>query len=261
MLKRINKNNDVVLDYIGNNYNRCLYLYLDYLQYGFSNPNVLMWSQEFDGKVVALVLLYYTGMHIFTRDYNCNYKEIANLVKEKKPSIVCSEKIVISNLEPFLGEYLPEYGFVREMDCIDNKFYSNDVINASVDDFPEIAKLICSDYEFGAIYNVDDLANQLRERNESGYCRNYIIKKDNKIVSHVATGAECDSFAIISYVITDSDFRGQGYALKTVGTLCNDLLNENKKVFLINYTSESTALYTKLGFKESCQCGKLFINK
>ena len=35
---------------------------------------------------------------------------------------------------------------------------------------------------------------------------------------------------------------------------------ENKDVFLINYSTESTALYDKLGFEQCCEWGKIFLD-
>ena len=45
---------------------------------------------------------------------------------------------------------------------------------------------------------------------------------------------------------------------RAVETVIN-LLDEGKKVYLINYTDESTGLYDKLGFEVSCEIGKLYL--
>ena len=113
----------------------------------------------------------------------------------------------------------------------------------------------------GRSYSYKSLYNQLKERNDSNFSRNYVIKDGNNIVSHAATGAEIDNAAILTYVITAPKSRGNGYATKVVGKLCYDLINEGKKIYLINYTDESTALYTKLGFKQVATIGKLVLKK
>ena len=51
-----------------------------------------------------------------------------------------------------------------------------------------------------------------------------------------------------------------GLATKLCAKLCSDLQRENKEIFLINYTKESTKLYDKLGFDISCEWAKLYIN-
>ena len=58
-----------ILSYIGKEYGKCLYLYVDLMKYGFDNPNVRLWLQKnAEGRNTALVLQYYTGMHVFSRD-------------------------------------------------------------------------------------------------------------------------------------------------------------------------------------------------
>ena len=60
--------------------------------------------------------------------------------------------------------------------------------------------------------------------------------------------------------MTDEIYRGKGLATKVCSKLCNDLIDEGKKIYLINYTNESTGLYDKLGFKVLCDWGKLYKN-
>ena len=70
--------------------------------------------------------------------------------------------------------------------------------------------------------------------------------------------AEIDEIAVLSNVITNPSYRGKGLATIVCSKLCNDLIDEGKKVYLINYTEESTGLYDKLGFEISCEIGKLY---
>ena len=51
-----------------------------------------------------------------------------------------------------------------------------------------------------------------------------------------------------------------GFATNICTKLCKDLQKENKEVFLINYSSESTSLYTKIGFDICCEWGKLYLD-
>ena len=44
MFKRVNQENvKLIKEYIGNDYDKCLYLYLDFLKYGLDNDNLKFW--------------------------------------------------------------------------------------------------------------------------------------------------------------------------------------------------------------------------
>ena len=65
---------------------------------------------------------------------------------------------------------------------------------------------------------------------------------------------------MLAYVITDPEYRGKGLARKVCEKVCKDVIDEGKKVYLINYSKESTALYDKIGFKICAEWAKMFIN-
>lgn len=260
MLKKIKNENNDILDYIGQDYGKCLYLYLDYLKYGVDNKNVKVWLQyDKNNCIDAVILMYYNGMHIYSKLKNCDYEEIRTLIFEQKPSIICSEKEIIQNLEKITG-YNVKYGWVKELYNTNQILDQKEVNIAEKEkDFDEIARLLATDFGLTSIQDIKSLSNQIKERNKEKYSRNYYICMDNKIVSHVATGAENKEISIITSVITDEKYRRRGLASKCMKKICYDLIKEGKKVYLINYTEASTALYEKLGFKVLCEYGKLYL--
>lgn len=263
IIKCSNSDEKYVEKYINNDYYKCLYLYLDFEKYKCTNPNVITWIQKENDNITAIILLYYTGMHVFSQKHDYNILEIIDLIKEYKPTMICGEKVTISDIFKNLenDKYQIETGWVRGLSDIKN---ANDdcIQKANEDDFAQIAKLLYNDDDLGCSYKLDELRKQMIERNKEGYVRNYIIKdvNTNKVISHAGTGAENSKVAMLSYVITDPDYRGNGYAKRLCGKVCEDLIKEGKEVFLINYSTESTALYDKIGFTERCEWGKIFLN-
>ena len=246
-----------IQDYIGDQYYRCLYLYLDLIKYGCESPNIKLWLQKDNDNIQSVILKYYTGMHVFSKEYNINLDEVKELIEYEKPSIVCGEPDTIDMLNN--GQYNSELGWIRKLEYIERS-KCEEIHNARKEDFISIAKLIYEDQGLGSSYRFEELANQLYERNIEKYARNYVIYDNNCVVSHAATGAENEKVAILSYVITDPKYRGKGLANKICSKLCYDLINEGKTVFLVNYTKESTALYEKLGFKICCEWEKLYLD-
>lgn len=253
---------DEIINYIGNDYNRCLYLYLDLEKYGLENKNVKVWVQrDVCSNISAVILQYYTGMHIFSKDYNYNTKELCYLINESNPSIICAEKKIIQDIfyEIKNDEYEIEFGWIRKLKKLHN--YGRDgVILATKEDFKKIAKLLYQDDDIGSSYNLDNLQKQMYERNKEGFVRNYVIKDGNEVICHAGTGAENKKVALLNYVITAPNYRKKGLAKKICSALCEDLIKSNKDVYLVNYSKESTDLYDKIGFEISCEWGKLFKN-
>ena len=259
MFKRVNQENvKLIKDYIGNDYDKCLYLYLDFLKYGLDNDNLKFWFDSKDDEINCVVLKYYSGMHVFSKNRNCDFDQIKELVLDEDPSVICAEKFLIEKLSEILKEkeYSTDYGWVR---VLSNHYEcENSCVELAVEDedFVEISKLIKND-PMGEFYDLDELISQIKERDDDNFGRNYIIKDDGKIISNASTNAELENIAVLSNVITDQEYRGKGLATKVCSRLCNDLIDEGKKVYLINYTEESTGLYDKLGFEISCEIGKL----
>ena len=260
------KNEQELIDvenYIGKEYHKCIYLYLDLKKYGIFNENIKTWIQyNENGEITAVILKYYTGLHIFSKEQNYNVEELKKLILQEKPTMICGEKIIISTLYNSFekSKYSIETGWVRKLSEIES-FDRSDVELASEDDFSGIAKLLYEDEDLGSSYEYEELRQQMIERNKEGFVRNYVIKDLNKsVISHAGTGAENDKVAMLSYVITDPKHRGKGYAKKLCCAVCEDLIKEGKNVFLINYSKESTALYDKIGFKICAEWGKMFLN-
>lgn len=260
MFKRVEKKDiQLIEEYIGTDYDKCLYLYLDFIKYGLDNENLRFWLDMEDDEIKCVILKYYSGMHVFSKNRDCDFDEIKKLIIAETPSVICAEKFLIETLSDILKEkeYATEYGWVRVL----SKHYeceNSDVELASEDnDFVEISKLIKNDH-MGEFYDLDELISQIKERDEDNFGRNYIIRDGDKIISNASTNAELENIAVLSNVITDKPYRGKGLATRVCSKLCNDLIDEGKKVYLINYTDESTGLYDKLGFEISCEIGKLF---
>lgn len=263
MIKKCQINDyEKIIEYIDDSFYKCLYLYLDIKKYGFDNSNIKTYFQMKDEKIKALILTYYKSMHVFSKDNSIEYNELLDFINEVKPTMICGEKSIIEKIKKFeIGKkYSEEYGFVRSIkDIIYNKKMTIEL--AKKDDFQYITQLLMSDRGLSGSFGYDELHNQLIERFEQGFCRNYIYKSDGKIVGHVCSGAEDDKCVVLTDLIVDKDYRGRGIGEKICLDFCKLMIDEGKEVFLINYTDQSGNLYEKVGIKKRCEWGKLYIEK
>ena len=250
-----------LLTYFEQDLKNCLYSYIDLKKFGIANPNLTVYFDESEG-ICCTALKYYEGLQLFDADGKIAAKKTAKLIKDLNSHIVSSTIDVIEKLYPLLKDtYEMEQGYVTEMLSMPECEISEEVRQAEIGEYDEIAKLICSDEGVGGHYEPDELKTQLLTRLGEGMGRNYILKRDGKIIHHAATYAELDNLAVISGVITREDWRGKGVGTLAVRKLCHDLLQEGKKPCLFYYTKQAEGFYKKIGFEEGTGWAKLVLKK
>lgn len=72
-----------ILSYIGNEYYKCLYLYIDMQQYGCSSEFTKTWIQEDNGEITAVMLAYHSAMHVYSKQQNFDVQELTEFLMEK----------------------------------------------------------------------------------------------------------------------------------------------------------------------------------
>lgn len=86
-----------------------------------------------------------------------------------------------------------------------------------------------------------------RKRRNLARCKGII--SEGNLLSSVVTAAETGTSALISAVACDKNTRGQGLGKKTVMSMVNELVSENKKVFVIALNESAQGFYEHLGFE------------
>lgn len=251
-----------VVHYIGNEYYKCLYLYIDMLQYGCSSEYTKIWLQEDHGEITAVMLAYHSAMHVYSKQLNFDVQELTEFLIEKTPSIICASAELIKLLEPQMSSngFISEFGHIGKFVHCEPSSASFDIRLANKEDIKEIAKLLYDDDDIGSSYTMQDLIKQIEERLESGFVRSYVIKDGNHVVAHLGTGAEVDKLCTICYVITEPKYRGRGLSSSLFSYACNKLSSEGKEIFSVYYPENSRRLHHKMGFVDCCDFGKLYRN-
>jgi GNAT superfamily N-acetyltransferase len=247
-----------IITYIGNDYARCLYLYIDLCVYGYDNPNITTYTDiSENGDILAVVLIYYTGMHIYSRDYQyCSYS-IKDIINKYRPTMICGIDTIIVQLENMLDSYIATYGKVGMIGKLNN-YEKDEVTVLKEKHLCKVADLLIKDEGLGGHYESQLLAKQLVERYKSSMGRHYAILSDfGEIISHAATFAEYKNIAVTSAVITSPRYRRKGYANKVLSKLCDNLLNEGKEVYSYYYTQPAASMHYKIGFEDISGWGKL----
>lgn len=254
-----------ILEYIGKNYGKCLYLYLDLKKYTIQSDNIQVYQQICNGEITAVLLCYYSCLHIFSEKGDFDTQEIKQFLLGKQLSMIyCEQSIALKLLNNVYNGTNVSFrtGWVAQIQQVSISNEDVNVMLADKNDFSQIAQMIYDDEDIGRSYNFDDLVKQLTERSEQGFSRNYVIKKDDNIViAHACTNAEFDNIAVVGELLVRKEYRRKGYASKIWKFLCGELLSENKEVYSFYYTDESRRLHTKTGFFEICNWSKILLNK
>lgn len=262
---RLAKENDIknVLEYIGKEYYKCLYLYQDLNKYGIDSEYAKLYIQEESSIYKSVALKYHSALHIYSKKCDFDATEIADFVKEVRPTIICAEMEIVTALKDQLSSlsYISEFGHIGEMKNPKTITYNQHIERATLRDIDSIAELLYEDDDIGASYSLEDLKNQIRERLTSGFARSYVIKKDGKVICHAGTGAEIAGVATFAYLITEKDHRGHGLASQIVNYTCEELLKDGYKIYSVYYPENSRRLHHKLGFEDVCDFGKLYLNQ
>jgi len=239
-----------IFEYIGEDYGKCLYIFIDLKKYGLENENFNVWIQYNDlNEICCIITEYYNGIQIYSKSYDLNASEIASFIKNMKPTGIFGMEKTIEKIYEYFPNYKKEIGSVAELK--DLKYPpNNDAYSASLDELTEIVELIAEDENLGKPYGFESLYSQFYERKLNNFGRNFILrdKKSNDIICHAGTYAEIPELAVISGVITSIPYRGKGYSKGTLSSLCYQLNKENKRIFSYFYIPAAENMHYGVGF-------------
>lgn len=245
-----------MIRYIGGDYSKALYIYLDALRYGINNKEVKSWIQYNGFEIESVCLKYYTGMHFYSKGSFDNASEYLDILERESPNVICGENRIIQILNYHLKGYSYESGKVARYTGYKSKYDDINIQAAGRNDYPKMAELLLED-ELWAGYTKETLISQMEERILGGYSRSYCLYEGDVLVAQVSTGAEETNIATITYVLTNKEYRGRGIAKKMVAYISEKLENEGFETFLVYYDSRVGNLYKHVGYEDVCDWGKL----
>ena len=235
------------------------YLYIDINTYGFINDEIATWIMEENNEICAVLYKYYNSLQLLTlKNLRQNQiLEICEHITENGYEMISGECYVLSDIAKKFGD-IYDYTTGCTMICDEccNRASGLSVV-ANENQCGEIAELICSDESIGGHYTVELLSEQLKERMNNYGCRNIIILKDNRIISHMATCAEASDIGVLGGLVTHHEYRGRGYGKMTLNDITLSLLKDNKIPLLYCYKPNLIKWYELQGWKQISKCGKL----
>lgn len=215
------------------------------MAYGFERDFLQIW---FDENVDTVIAKFYDSMTLISQADD--FDEIRNFI----------EMIGYQSLETY-QDVCHKLGYtadtVKKAYIFDGEAESYYAENISEDHYKALYSLI-SDNIPGSFDNSKEaylsFLSDFTFRKHRGLARAKGIFVGNALGSSVITSAETKNYAVISGVASDIKFRGKGLGKKTVHSMVNELISENKKVFVVALNESAEGFYEHLGFEF---CGKI----
>ncbi len=216
------------LEYIGNDWGKCPYLYLNFIGLSANSPGVNAFICRDNGGICAVMLRYYKALHIFSRERELNVEELKHFITEINPLIIWINENAFGVLGNIFDGYcmyiLPVMTCSNAAADID----TSEAIVATEADLPEIAELMLEEDLFRSGYeNAAQIIETFSERMRQGMGVSYIIRKKGKLAAHISINAMAEGLAVYGSLVVASQFRGQGLAKTVRAKLMKEAVKKN----------------------------------
>ncbi len=241
-----------------------LYFYINFNKYGY-HMNTEFFISE-DGKYA--INRYHNSISIAGDINESNVYELYEILKNNYQMISSSKKNIQTIMEYFNlngaserndlnKKYKVKYGQVYLFGNYKQMEHNEVIEIAGVEDMDSIAELILSAENFSSNYGINSLKNQLIERLNDKFARNFIIRDEGKIIAHIATYAEYKNIAVTSGLVVDKNYQNRmlGYILEAY--LVQNLQNENFNVYTQVIARKRQKFLSAIGSKMLAEYGKM----
>ena len=238
-----------LLDYIGEDFKKVPYLYLDLEKYGLGNDNVETWYYD-SNDIQCIFLRYFDCLHIYAKKMSKSIEElILNVIYKIVPhTIITIDKIGLYLKDKLLDKYKTILSFVLDETNVLTSGIGYKVELAERDDLVEIADLFLQSEHYKRLYNKEVLLKQFEQRYDDKFGRFFKVCDNGKIVGSLSTYGENDKFAIVSGMIVDLNYKKPGVAV-SLGRYVSKVLRDENKINL-GFVSEDNIKSMNLTLKQ-----------
>lgn len=245
MLKAVAKNDiQLVLNFLdGDIISTRIASYLK--SYGVDKDFVKFWMCV-NGEDVTAVLSLFESSLLIKASEACDKDEVKTFLSMISYSNLSCNEDTLYLIEPVEVILKQGYRFAGNRG-------NNVCENADESSLKAVYKLICESIP-GSFANTKEaylsFLSDFLFRNRRGLARCKCIRENGKVVACALTSAETETYALISGVASDSAFRKGGYGKRVVSAIVNELLKENKTVYVIALNDSARGFYEHIGFEK-----------
>jgi len=253
MLKRLDSNYlDQMMVLLSEEKELNLFIIGDIERYGFDQSFLAFWGQFEEEKLVGILMRYYDGFTIYTKEsIAVDIESVMDVVKSFDVETLAGGKRMLDQFKD-----VATFGKVRDTyyakldskeKLIDNRAIEL-VKPIKVADIEALQLLL--ETQIDEFDNIEDVA-----RKAQGYIdgakRGYLIKsEEGAVLASAETAAENSQSAMIVAVATHPEHRHKGYATAVMTKLCGALLDENRSLCLFYDNPKAGEIYKRIGFED-----------
>lgn len=251
------KLNDV-LEYLEQDIESCLYLHGDIVCYGLEDPNMSVWYSEKEGKINLVLMKYFEGGHIFSKDDDFDVDELVAKLKEINPKRMSSKESIIQIIAPLMEEeYEAKYGGVFRLNSYRELDSPVAIERATEADVDAIAEFMVSYEPYKYSYTKENMASELGDRIRRGIGRSYIIRDGERVVAHDAVTLEANTYAVEGLALVHEDFRRTLYGAFIDSYMINELGKEGKNLYCMIVDGRRYDAFIRIGNQACRRYGKI----
>lgn len=247
-----------ILAYMEDDLPNCLYLYGDIVRYGINDPNMTVWYSEKDGQITAVVMKYFSGSQVYSKNLDFDPDELVAHLKEINVDRVSSQRALIEMLTPLMGdEYISRFGAVFRLLSY-RKMRKNSLVieRATAEDAGAIAAFLMTNEEVAGRYNQAKLEAELLDRIVTGVGRSYVIRVNGEIVAHDGVTLETDRYMVEGLALVRDDYRAALYGPLLESYMINEVHEEGKELYCMIAEGPRLDGFVRLGNKIVGRYGK-----
>lgn len=216
------------------------------LAYGFHKSFLMFWGDKKEDGFLTVIAKFDNTLSILATD-KTDFSELREFIGIIGADEIITDKDTAKKLG-FHG-FVTKQGFIFNSD-IDSLFVA---FKPNEDDFRQIYNLISTAIPDSFPNTKQAYLSFLSDftfRKNRGYAKAKCIKNGNSVVACALTSAQSDYAALLSGVACNAEFRKHGYGKQVVLSLTDELIKENKKVYVIALNGSANDFYMHIGFTE-----------
>ena len=219
-----------MLDYIGVDYAKCLYMYFNARRYGLENPHMKIWLDSDDNGIHGAYLLYYDCMHFFSREDKYEFDKVIDFAEsEGARTLFVPDEYAFHDSE--ISHEIMNV-FCRDS-IIPNRIKGGTLITAKPENAEAIAEFMMNDGAIRQTYRFDELCSQMKERIADGFSRVVFMLDGDAIIASFMTKAEIPGMAITGGLLVSDSKSGLGLGYYISNEVKNTLVNEGREIYSI----------------------------
>ncbi len=230
-----------------------IYMLGDLLMFGLEDQNVSFYT---DDTFSYVLMKYFNSFVLYSFNNFFDAYDIYLFLRTQKKnrfSCITGKQETLKKLSPYLKDYAKRETYILEKDLD---------VDLDMDLCQEEICKECSKEELLRFYlNIAEMQDKYSTYDEKSLMeidcflktgRGYAVKRNNEIISSVATTAESEKYAMIINVATKKEYRNQKYIQHLLHELARDMRKIGKKKLFVYYENEIAGkVYRKAGFADA----------